>query len=146
MSVITMESLKFARKMNHLSQKDVAQKLGINRVSYARYESGEREPDLATLDKLATMFGVSVDFLMKRPPFSEWENILKNRDSLSENLAELLLPLLENTALGKRASWDTDSLSHALETDDNLFIEALGFLVNDIHFNGKNIDIVVNFL
>ena len=35
-------------------------------LSYARYEKGEREPDIATLKTLADYFDVSVDYIIGR--------------------------------------------------------------------------------
>lgn len=44
--------------------KEVASLLGINYQNYQRYESGEREPDLAMLHHIGVTFGVSVDWLL----------------------------------------------------------------------------------
>ena len=52
------------RKQKGLTQKDLAEHLGISRQAYANYESGSREPDIATLKQLADFFDVSVDCLL----------------------------------------------------------------------------------
>lgn len=59
-------------------QKDVAALLGIDRTTYAKYESGASEPNYETLLKLAEIFGVSTDYILgrdeKKPaPISESE-------------------------------------------------------------------------
>ena len=54
------------RKSLGLTQQDVANMLNIERTSYARYESGCREPDIATLIQLADLFQVSLDYLCSR--------------------------------------------------------------------------------
>ena len=59
-----MQSLLFLRKKRNLTQKDVADHLGISRQAYANYETGSREPDLNTLKELADFFNVSVDHLL----------------------------------------------------------------------------------
>lgn len=61
-----MKNLKKIRTQNKKQQQEVADYLGINRVSYARYESGERQPDFQTVANLADFFGVSVDYLLGR--------------------------------------------------------------------------------
>lgn len=54
---------KSERDHNHISQKDVASKIGISQQAYARYESGSREPKLDTWKKLANYFDVPVYYL-----------------------------------------------------------------------------------
>jgi len=54
------------RKLNNLTQRDVAKHLGITQPSYIRYEKGDAEPSLFNLVKLADLFDVSVDFLLGR--------------------------------------------------------------------------------
>lgn len=58
--------LKILRENRGLTQTQVAEQLQISRVNYNRYENGEREPDNATLTRLADFFGVSVDYLLGR--------------------------------------------------------------------------------
>ncbi len=58
--------LKRLRKTNRMTQQDVADRLDISASAVGMYEQGRREPDLATLVKLADIFGVSVDHLIGR--------------------------------------------------------------------------------
>ena len=58
--------LKELRTQRHMLQKDVAQKLGIDRTTYAKYESGASEPNHETLLKLSELFDVSADYLLGR--------------------------------------------------------------------------------
>jgi len=59
-----MEQLKVLRKREGLTQAEVAIKLGVDRSTYAKYETGQSEPNFETVQILAEMFGVSVDFLI----------------------------------------------------------------------------------
>lgn len=61
-----MERLKELREKNGLLQKEVAEKLGVGRTTYCQYETGNREPDLATLIKLADLFDTSIDYIAGR--------------------------------------------------------------------------------
>lgn len=61
-----MKVLRSLRKEQNKTQQDVATYLGITYQAYAHYESGRREPDPVTLNKLADYFEVSVDFLLGR--------------------------------------------------------------------------------
>lgn len=58
------ESLRFFRKQNELTQKQVAEALHIDRSTYAYYERGTTEPSLITVGKLAKVFNVPVSELL----------------------------------------------------------------------------------
>lgn len=57
------------RKLNKMTQRQVAEKLGIKQPSYIRYEKGNAEPSLTNLVKLSDLFDVSVDYLLGREQF-----------------------------------------------------------------------------
>lgn len=59
-----MEQLKILRKREGMTQAEVALKLGVDRSTYAKYESGQSEPNFEMLQKLASLYGASVDFLI----------------------------------------------------------------------------------
>ncbi len=61
-------NLKQFRLIKGVSQKEVSSCLGCSPVAYSRYETGEREPSLAMLGKLADYFGVSTDCILGREP------------------------------------------------------------------------------
>lgn len=60
------QRLRYLRKLKNLTQQDLANSLGINRSTYARYETGDHEADYETLNKLADFFDVSVDYILGR--------------------------------------------------------------------------------
>lgn len=51
------------RKINQLTQEDVAEKVGVSRQAVAKWESGETVPDLDKCRVLAELFGVTLDDL-----------------------------------------------------------------------------------
>ena len=57
--------LRSLRERHHFSQQKVADYLGISRTAYNKYESGAIRPT-RKLDKLAALFGVSVDYILGR--------------------------------------------------------------------------------
>lgn len=63
-----MNNLRTARKLKKLTQKDVAELVGIDRTTYNRYENGMTQPDNDKLLKLATVLDVSVDYLLGNKP------------------------------------------------------------------------------
>lgn len=52
--------LKAARERAHLSQEDLAEKLGKHPVSISRWETGDRVPSLSDLCKIGDALGVKV--------------------------------------------------------------------------------------
>lgn len=63
---IFQKNLTEQRKINNLTQRQVAAYLVISQPSYIRYENGQAEPTLENLVKLADLFDVSVDYLLGR--------------------------------------------------------------------------------
>lgn len=60
------ERMKSLRKSRGLKQTAAAESIGLSYMSYRRYETGEREPGVSTLWKMADFYGVSVDYLIGR--------------------------------------------------------------------------------
>ncbi len=58
--------LTMLRKDHHLTQGQMAEKLGISRPSYTCYELGTSSPTVATLCKIADLFEVNLDYLLGR--------------------------------------------------------------------------------
>ena len=66
---IFQERLIEQRKLNKLTQRQLADYLQIAQPSYIRYENGSSEPNLENLVKLADYFDVSVDYLLVRTEY-----------------------------------------------------------------------------
>ena len=58
--------LKTVRTEKEISQKDIAEKLGISRPSYIALEKGERSLSLAEAEILSDILGVSIDDLLEK--------------------------------------------------------------------------------
>ncbi|MBR6407536.1 MAG: helix-turn-helix transcriptional regulator [Clostridia bacterium] len=58
--------LKEIRKTKGISQLKLALELNMTQNTISRYETGEREPGIAELIKIADYFNVSVDYLLER--------------------------------------------------------------------------------
>ena len=59
------ENLIMLRNMYGMSQEDVAEKIGISRQAYAKWEKGATLPDIEKCKRLADFYGVTVDSLLK---------------------------------------------------------------------------------
>jgi|SRR5690554_1283987 len=86
--------LKNLRNRKGLSQRELADRLKINRSTYARYETSSTQPDYETLKKLAQFHDVTVDYILgmsneKQPQLTEKDerDIAKRIAALREDLA-----------------------------------------------------------
>ncbi len=52
------------REDAELYQRNLAEYIGITQQTYSRYETGELNPSLETMAKLAEFYNTSVDYLM----------------------------------------------------------------------------------
>ena len=59
------EKLLSLRVEKGLSQEDLAEQMGVSRQSVSKWETGQSVPDLDKIIKLADLFGVSVDELVR---------------------------------------------------------------------------------
>ena len=78
------ENLVMLRKLNGYSQEQVAEKIGISRQAYAKWETDATVPDVDKAASLAQVYGVTVDALLKTetidgvgivPPAQKGKNI-----------------------------------------------------------------------
>ena len=69
MEFVLYERIKKVRLENGLTQQQVAAALGLNSVTYLRYEKGQRQMPLELLPKLADLFDVTLDYLFGRTSF-----------------------------------------------------------------------------
>ena len=58
------EKITHLRKLNGLSQEDLAEKLEVSRQAISRWEMGTAKPDANNILQLSTLFGVTTDYLL----------------------------------------------------------------------------------
>lgn len=59
------DNLIVLRNMYGMSQEEIAEKIGISRQAYAKWERGATVPDIEKCKRLADFYGVTVDSLLK---------------------------------------------------------------------------------
>lgn len=64
MSTFFASNVAFLRRKKGVTQTDVASALGLKRNTFSNYETTHSEPDLATLEKIASFFDISIDELI----------------------------------------------------------------------------------
>ena len=61
-----MDSIRLLRTRAGWSQRELAERLGVDRTAVVKYESGSGEPSLRLAIRMADLFGVSMDELLGR--------------------------------------------------------------------------------
>lgn len=85
--MVKLARLKATRERKALTQQELAQKAGVNRVTIARLESGVDQPFPATVRKLADALGVGPEELME--PQARTVDSLETQTSPTPSLDEL---------------------------------------------------------
>lgn len=78
------DMLVFLRKREHLSQQELADKLGLSRSVVGMYETGKRMPSFEVLEAIADTFNVNVGFLVGHTDSGSYSQIFR------DNLAQII--------------------------------------------------------
>src|SRR5690625_4260299 len=84
---------KLKRSDTKWTQKYVADKIGVARVTYTAYENDTKMPPFDTINKIAELFNVTTDYLMGRSDDPEMnikdeKDIAKRMESIKRDLKE----------------------------------------------------------
>lgn len=90
-----------ARKRIHLSQAELAQQVSISPQAVGKWERGESMPDIATLDRIAEIFGVDLNYFSGNSLTAETTTDMQDKDDMQPiELAE--------TKSKKKFDWNWD--------------------------------------
>ena len=56
--------IRLYRKMKHITQEELAKKVGVAAPTITRYETGDRQPSIRQIRKIASALDVSIDELI----------------------------------------------------------------------------------
>lgn len=59
-----MNRIKPLRIANDMKQIDLASRLNVRQTTISHWENGKTEPDMESLKLMASLFGVSIDYLL----------------------------------------------------------------------------------
>lgn len=58
------DNLLMLRNLHNYSQEEVAEKVGVSRQAYAKWEKGETSPDIERCQRLAELYDTTIDTLV----------------------------------------------------------------------------------
>jgi transcriptional regulator with XRE-family HTH domain len=90
-----------ARKKINLSQADLAQKISISPQAVGKWERGESMPDISTLNRIAEIFGVDLNYFSDSFPLKD--SAITNHESTEKQPVEI-----SNSEKRKRFGWNWD--------------------------------------
>ncbi|GIO03019.1 hypothetical protein J5TS2_36870 [Brevibacillus halotolerans] len=85
------ERLRSLRNEKKLTLRKLSEELNITYSALGKYERNEREPDFETLEKIASYFGVMIDYLIGRTDIKTQNELLfiNSMRDLEEKIKEL---------------------------------------------------------
>jgi uncharacterized protein YjbI with pentapeptide repeats len=90
--------IAIARKKANLSQAELAQQVSISSQAVGKWERGESMPDIMTLNRLAEILGVDLNYFSDS--FQTVDNEITNSDKSKNRFIQL------SNSLKKKPSWD----------------------------------------
>ena len=87
-----MSNLKRARKAKKLTQAEVAKMVGLTQSGYSDWERGETRIDSRSIEKLANIFDVPVNFIIEAGVFQNWDKIIEYKDVVFERIVGMIPP------------------------------------------------------
>lgn len=118
------ETLKELMAKRNMSQPELADILGVSRVSISKYQNGKAFPDYAALVKIAEVFNVTTDYLLGRKDAEK--HFFDKTVDLGEEQLMMDNFLKETEALMRsKGKISEDKLSHVREFMKFVFKEEL---------------------
>lgn len=90
---------KVLRTSRGFTQTEIAKAIGISRSTIGMYETGLREPDFETLEKIADFFNVDIDYLLGRTNKTTMLSETSKAYYLNPETAQMAQELFENKEL-----------------------------------------------
>jgi uncharacterized protein YjbI with pentapeptide repeats len=98
------DKIATARKKTNLSQAELAQQVSISSQAVGKWERGESMPDITTLNRIAEILGVDLNYFSEN--FQLTDNEVTNIESLTKQSTESL-----SGGQKKKLSWDMSKLN-----------------------------------
>jgi len=138
---IVSERLKQLRKEYKLSQKQVAEILGISESGYGYYEQGRNEPSIEMLNKLADRYNVTIDYLLGRTddPTLQSSGVQEQRGEYKADFDPIseINRLLKEYGIEQMGFFDIEKWKDMTPED----IRSLEDYFNYLHNKSKNKDV-----
>ena len=106
------ESLKSIRQAKRMTQKQVAEHIGVNTQTYATYERGRNEPPAEIIVRLSYLYNIPADFILQK------DNVTKEKSTVMKQLDDFDAVIDEMR--GKILSGDAETRQEIGRLADNI--------------------------
>lgn len=106
------------RKEKGMTQAELAEKLGVTDKAVSKWERDLSYPDTALLPRIAELFGLSVDDLMR--------NSNMTKDSRNKSINDLVMLILRAVALAMGVAVAVTSILDAIDSESAAAMLGLG--------------------
>ena len=106
------------RKEKGMTQAELAEKLGVTDKAVSKWERDLSYPDTALLPRIAELFGLSVDDLMR--------NSSMTKDSRNKSINDLVMLILRAVALAMGVAVAVTSILDAIDSESAAAMLGLG--------------------
>lgn len=96
------DRLRELRKNTGYTQEELAKLLGISAGAVGLYEQNRREPDNDTVKKLATIFNVSIDYILGFENNTPSTTLSYSGNAEKQEISQLMDKILKNTDDGAK--------------------------------------------
>lgn len=122
---ILAKRIKEERKKKGWTQNYMAEQIGVKAGTFSGYERGYRVPETKTVEKLANLFGVSMDYLLGRdetwldkdspPDDVELEQFIREHSNLRVFGDPLSEDVKDDIMLALKAAWEVVKRERAVK-------------------------------
>ncbi|WP_068672319.1 helix-turn-helix domain-containing protein [Oceanobacillus sp. Castelsardo] len=104
---------KLKKEDSKWTQKYVADKIGLARVTYTAYENGTKMPPFDTINRIAELFDIKTDYLMGRTDNPKRKTTLSEKDEkdIAKRMEKMKRDLIEGNAEGEGLSYRGEPMS-----------------------------------
>lgn len=144
------ENIKKIRIKKNISRQELANKLCVSESTISRYENNKREPNMATLKKIAEIFNVPLVDLLREMESYEKIDLATNKKYYNSMNEENLKKILKDCDINLDLIYKTDKKNNFLSdlhTINPLKLELNSYIKNFDNFSKENlIDFYNSFL
>lgn len=100
------ERIKFIRLIHDYKQSDIANKLCISRVTYTKYETGDRAIPTEVIKGLAYIYSITTDFILgisAKPQYVDYSNYYTKLSPRATEQLQLMFENFNNSLFGVNA-------------------------------------------
>ncbi|MBY5034514.1 helix-turn-helix transcriptional regulator [Streptococcus gallolyticus] len=137
------ERLKELRQKNNLTQKELADILGVSQGSYANWENGKRKPDYLQISDIAIYFNTSIDYLTGKIDKEYGEitsQVLESmsHDEIEQNMKNALSSILTTLEVGRLKGIPKTEMLKIFQKEQPDNIPILEILIDKVYSSSPN--------